>query len=51
MDETMKQPKHEGTENTKTHDPLSTSQSTVSGGKKVLIIGAGKPSSFPQPLL
>ncbi|KAJ5205841.1 Monooxygenase FAD-binding [Penicillium cf. griseofulvum] len=38
MDETVEQPKYE---NKTTHDPLSTSQSTVSDRKKVLIIGAG----------
>lgn len=48
MNGTEKRTKHEGAESSTTYVPLNTSQSVISGHRKVIIIGAGKPSSFPD---
>jgi hypothetical protein len=50
MNAPEKRTKYEGTENSTTHTPPNTSQPAVSDRKKVLIIGAGKPSSFFRPI-
>lgn len=48
MNGAEKRTKHEGAESSTTHVPLNTSQSAISGHRKVIIIGAGKPSSFSR---
>lgn len=50
MNGTEERTKHEGTEDSMTHAPLDISQSSISNHVKVLIIGAGKPSSFSRPV-
>jgi hypothetical protein len=42
--------KYEGAEKSTTHIPPNTSQPAVSDRKKVLIVGAGKPSSLSRPI-
>lgn len=48
MNGTKERAKHEGAESSTTHVPLNTPQSAISGHRKVIIIGAGKPSSFSR---
>lgn len=48
MNGTEERTKHEGAESSTTHVPLNTPQSAISGHIKVIIIGAGKPSSFSR---